>query len=228
MLLELENVTKTYVGAQGSVEAVRDVSATLDEGEFVSLRGKSGCGKSTLLLAAGGLMRPDAGKVNVCGSDVYEMGVEIRAKFRAEHIGFVFQQFHLVPYLSVFDNVMAASLATGSNGALQDRALQLIDQFGLYERSGHRPGQLSTGERQRTALARALLNHPKLILADEPTGNLDEENSKLVFEALREFVSTGGGVLMVTHDPRAADVADRQLTLVDGVLRDETLEATIK
>ena len=218
MLLCLESVTKNYRGAEASIAALDDVSLELPRGRFVALRGSSGCGKSTLLLAAGGLLRPDRGSIRVNDQDLYALSPEERARFRALNIGFVFQQFHLVPYLSVLDNVLAASLGVGSNGALYDRACQLVDQFGLLPRRKHRPGQLSTGERQRTALARALLNRPKLILADEPTGNLDEENSRIVFAALRDFVNGGGGVLMVTHDPRSAEAADCTLTLEAGRL----------
>lgn len=215
MLVEIQDVRKTYQGGSGNVVAVDGISLSLDAGEFVAVQGPSGCGKSTLLLLAGGLLAPESGSIQVAGNDPYAMTADARSKFRAENIGFVFQQFHLVPYLSVMDNVLAPSIATGSTGSAQ-RARELIDQFGLSHRLEHVPGQLSSGERQRTALARALLNQPKVLLADEPTGNLDAENAGEVLKHLREFATSGGAVLLVTHDPQAAAAADRVIKLRDG------------
>jgi len=220
MLLQFNHVSKTYTGpgSAGEVRAVGDVTFDLGAGEFVAVRGPSGCGKSTLLLAAGGLLRPSAGKVTLLGKDIYSLSNDARARLRASSIGFVFQQFHLLPYLTVLDNVLAASLAIGGNGA-KARANELLGRFNLTHRARHTPGELSTGERQRTALARALLNRPKLLLADEPTGNLDGENAGLVLDALQSFARDGGGVLLVTHDDRAAAAAQRVMRMKDGVLR---------
>ncbi|MEX0718595.1 MAG: ABC transporter ATP-binding protein [Planctomycetaceae bacterium] len=217
MLLSLTDVTKTYRDGPREIRAVDRVSCALDAGEFVAVQGPSGCGKSTLLLMAGGLLTPDAGEVRVAGENPYAMPSEARARFRAERIGFVFQQFHLVPYLDVLGNVLAPAMAANVPEA-ESRARELIAHFGLADRIHHVPGKLSTGERQRTALARALLNHPKLLLADEPTGNLDRENAVAVLGYLRDFAEQGGGVLLVTHDPRAAEVADRTLEIRDGRL----------
>ena len=143
-----------------------------------------------------------------------------RAGFRATHIGFVFQQFHLVPYLSVLDNVLTATLGVTEKEAelSRQRAMELIEQFGLTSRIKHRPAQLSTGERQRTAMARAMLNRPRLLLADEPTGNLDDENSEIVLQHLGQFARDGGAVLLVTHDQRASKFASIQLQMTDGKL----------
>jgi ABC-type lipoprotein export system ATPase subunit len=213
--LQLSNVSKTFHGPNGEVRAVDDVSLSVAPGEFVAVQGPSGCGKTTLLLAAGGLLRPDAGEVLVAGEDPYRLSSEQRARFRATRIGFVFQQFHLVPYLDVLDNVLAPSLAA----ALPDgraRAEELIGRFGLRDRVGHVPAALSTGERQRVALARALLNRPALLLADEPTGNLDEDNGRVVLRCLAEFARDGGAVLLVTHDPVAAEFAPRVARLREG------------
>jgi ABC-type lipoprotein export system ATPase subunit len=220
MLLHLESLNKIYQSNGKTIDALKDVSLQLDSGQFCSLQGKSGCGKSTLLLTAGGLLRPDRGRVVIDGQDLYAMSPNERAAFRAAHIGFVFQQFHLVPYLSVLDNVLTASLGTlGSDArAVRGRALELTERFGLTDRRKHLPAQLSTGERQRTALARALLNRPRLLLADEPTGNLDDENSRIVLRHLDQFAQDGGAVLLVTHDSRATQLAPRQLTMVDGNL----------
>ncbi len=207
MLLQFNNVSKTYTGNHREVRALDDVSMSLGTGRFIAVRGPSGCGKSTLLLTAGGLLKPGAGTVSINDTDLYALSPEQRARFRAETIGFVFQQFHLVPYLSVLDNVLAATLAAPLANA-QDRAVALLRQFNLEDRAAHVPAELSTGERQRTALARALMHEPTLLLADEPTGNLDPENADAVLQALKDFAQSGGAVLLVTHDDRAAGAAD--------------------
>jgi putative ABC transport system ATP-binding protein len=217
MLVEIQDARKNYQGGSGRVLAVDGLSLLFDAGDFVAVQGPSGCGKSTLLLLAGGLLAPDSGSVHVAGTNPYSLTADARSKFRAENIGFVFQQFHLVPYLSVLDNVLAPSIATGSAGK-ELRAKELIECFGLTHRIQHVPGELSSGERQRTALARALLNEPKVLLADEPTGSLDTENASEVLKHLREFASSGGAVLLVTHDTQAAATADRVIHLRDGKL----------
>jgi len=217
MLISLDHITKSYTGDVEDVVAVADVSVSVDSGEFVAVVGPSGCGKTTLLLVAGGLLSPDSGEVTLDGTDPYSLSQEQRARFRAERIGFVFQQFHLVPYLNVLDNVLAPALVTGDPAAGK-RAEELVQRFGLGDRVGHRPGQLSTGERQRVALARALLNEPQVILADEPTGNLDGENSDEVLKALQAFADQGGAVLLVTHDPDAVAFAGRKVVLAGGRL----------
>jgi ABC-type lipoprotein export system ATPase subunit len=219
MLLEIDNLTKTYQSGPATVRAVEDVTLHVDGGQFVAVQGPSGCGKTTLLLVAGGLLAPDSGSVKIAGENPYDLAPDRRAKFRARRVGFVFQQFHLVPYLSVLDNVLAPSLAADPKDAhLRDRAGTLIAEFGLAHRQHHVPGQLSTGERQRTALARALLNGPSVILADEPTGNLDQENADIVLGHLAAFAKQGGAVLMVTHDRDAAARANRIETIRDGKL----------
>ena len=215
-MLNLSGVTRTFESGRQRVTAVRDVSLTIAAGEFVAITGPSGCGKSTMLMMAGGLLAPDSGSVEVNGTDLYRESPNDRARFRNQNIGFVFQQLHLVPYLTVLNNVRAPALVTGS--ASKDRAMELLGEFGLSGRLSHRPGKLSVGERQRTALARAMLNEPKLLLADEPTGNLDAENSQLVLQHMRRFAEQGGAVLLVTHDPVAAEQADRIVTMRDGVL----------
>jgi putative ABC transport system ATP-binding protein len=217
MLVDIQDARKTYQGASGQVLAVDGVSLSVDGGEFVAVQGPSGCGKSTMLLIAGGLLTPESGSVQIGGEDPYALTADARSKFRADNIGFVFQQFHLVPYLSVLDNALAPSIATGAKDAEQ-RARDLLDQFGLAHRLEHTPGELSSGERQRTALARALLNEPKVLLADEPTGNLDTENATEVLKHLRKFAASGGAVLLVTHDAQAATTADRVIHLRDGKL----------
>jgi len=211
-MLDIREISKTYATGGKTVRVLDAMSLRVGPGEFVAVQGQSGCGKSTLLLAAGGLLSPDSGQVLVEGSDPYELSSEARADFRATHIGFVFQQFHLVPYLDVLDNVLSPSMACNSPDA-RSHAMELIEHFGLTDRIGHLPGELSTGERQRTALARALLNRPKLLLADEPTGNLDADSGAVVLNYLREFAAADGAVLMVTHDVDAAGKADRVIEL---------------
>lgn len=215
MLLKLSHVTKVYSRGPQLIRALDDVSLEVADGEFVSLVGPSGCGKTTLLLIAGGLLRPDTGAVTVAGTEPYHLTPEQRSRFRGQNVGFVFQQFHLVPYLSVRENVLSPVLAWWQGG-LHERADQLLERFGLLERRDHRPEELSTGERQRTALARALLHQPKLLLADEPTGNLDPENAALVLNTLRECANQGCGVVLVTHDQAAAKRGDRVIRLDRG------------
>jgi len=216
-MLEFNNVSKWFNGTQGKVTALNGISFSVRPGELLAVRGPSGCGKTTLLLTAGGLLRPSDGQMSLDGQDPYALSPEMRSRLRARTIGFVFQQFHLIPYLTVRQNIMTASLAVPLKEA-SDRAQQLISRFGLDDRADHVPAQLSTGERQRTALARALLNQPKVIMADEPTGNLDEDNAQTVFGFLSQYVSDGGCVLLVTHDDRAAAHATRSLQMSRGKL----------
>jgi putative ABC transport system ATP-binding protein len=217
-ILKLEHVGHTYAGQPNNVRAIDDVSLQLDPGQFHAVVGPSGCGKSTLLLCAGGLLQPTSGKVIVSGVEPYALAGDARAKLRARSIGFVFQQFHLVPFLSVRDNVLAPMMALDdpTPADLAARADALLERFGLSHRRDHLPAALSSGERQRTALARALLNEPKLLLADEPTGNLDSENAAIVLTHLREFAGAGGAVLLVTHDEQAVAKADTAIRLRGG------------
>ncbi len=218
-VVTLEGVTICYRRrGRLPVTALDSVCLTLRAGERCAIHGASGSGKSTLLLCAGGLLRPDSGDVTLAGERLYALSSEARSAVRARHIGFVFQQFHLIPYLNVLDNVLVPSLAAGGGADPRPRAEALIERFGLRDRRLHPPSELSIGERQRVALARALLLEPQVLLADEPTGNLDEENGMLVMEALGEFAQSGGAVLVVTHDRRIS--ADRICRLEAGVLTD--------
>ena len=215
-VLELNQVAKAHdSGNDQRVQALDGVSLSVEAGDFIAVRGPSGSGKTTLLLIACGLLAPDQGVVSIGGRDLGSMSAEGRARFRAENVGFVFQQFHLIPYLSVLHNVMTPAVAANIADA-PERAEKLIAQFGLRSRAHHPTARLSTGERQRTALARALLNRPKLLLADEPTGNLDADNAGGVMAGLSDFAKNGGAVLLVTHDDNAAARADRVVLLKDG------------
>lgn len=216
-MIQLEGVSKVYHTKEGDVRALDDVTLEVADGEFVAVRGPSGCGKSTLLAMIGGLAQPTSGKVVVAGEELGAMSTTQRAAFRAESIGFVFQMFHLLTYLTVVDNVLVAA-PPGQGNALRARAMHLLESFGLESRKTHVPAELSTGERQRVAMARALLNNPKLLLADEPTGNLDEENAAAVMKWLAEFHSAGGTILLVTHEEHAAAGAQRTIHLRHGRL----------
>ncbi|MFO7956704.1 MAG: ABC transporter ATP-binding protein [Candidatus Brocadiia bacterium] len=215
-VLEMEGVTKTYrPDGRSEVVALDSVSLKVEPGKFKVICGPSGSGKTTLLLTAGGLQRPESGTVRVNGEDIYRYVSEERACFRAENVGFVFQQFHLIAFLNVLENILVPTLAMRNQEA-REKAFELIELFGLADRINHPPGELSTGERQRVALARALLNEPGLVLADEPTGNLDARNAEAVLGYLNGFTERGGAVLLATHDTRIE--ADEKFNLEDGQL----------
>jgi len=216
-MLVLQDLTKTYRKGTGEVKALDGVSLRIDPGEFVAVCGPSGSGKTTLLMMVAAMLRPSRGTVQFDGHDLYEMSGRDRARFRARNVGFVFQMFHLVPYLTVLENVL---LATGvlRQGDGKARATDLLQRLGLQHRLGHRPSELSAGEKQRTAMARALLNQPRLILADEPTGNLDPDNARCVLEHLRSFQQEGGTVMVATHGPAAREFATRAINLREGRL----------
>ncbi len=216
-MIRLENVSKVYRGKMGEVRALDEVSLGVERGEFVVVRGASGSGKSTLLLTIGGLIRPTRGSVLVNGRELYGLSWGEQARLRAEKIGFVFQMFHLLPYLNVLDNVLVPAM-TGMGQDKRDRARDLLEKLQMSERAQHKPSQLSTGERQRVAIARALLNEPELILADEPTGNLDPDNAARVLGYLSDFHKDGGTVLLVTHERAAGEYAQRVVLLDAGRL----------
>lgn len=216
-MIETRQISKTYQTKRGAVHALREVDFSIDTGEFVIVRGPSGSGKTTLLFALGGMLRPSEGVVNINGADLYRMNQSQRAAFRAKHIGFVFQMFHLVGYLNVLENVMLP-LGLHSNGIGERDAVALLERLGLAERMTHRPSELSAGERQRVAIARAFLRKPDVILADEPTGNLDPDNASLILQALSEYAKDGGSVALVTHGHLGDDYADRTVFIREGRL----------
>ena len=214
-MIRVDKASKIYRTKHGDVHAIDKVSLHVKKGEFVVVRGPSGSGKTTLLLSIGGMLRPTEGQITVDKSDIYAMSKRERAIFRADNIGFVFQLFHLVPYLNIIENALLPAGVGRSRYGKED-VKGLLNRLNLTERMHHRPSELSAGEKQRTAIARAILKHPQIILADEPTGNLDPENSEEIIGYLAEFHSSGGTVIVVTHGKAVDQYADRTVHLEKG------------
>jgi putative ABC transport system ATP-binding protein len=214
----IESLTKKY----GQLRAVDGLSFGIAPGEWVALMGPSGSGKTTLINILGGLDTLSSGRVIVDGVDLAKLSESELVRYRAEKVGFVFQQFHLVPYLTAVENVMLAQYFHSVTD--EQQASEALQRVGLGDRLTHLPAQLSGGEQQRVAIARALINEPKLILADEPTGNLDEVNEAIVLQIFRELHNAGHTILMVTHDPDIARQADRRIELAHGRLHFDTLQ----
>jgi len=224
MLAELSNVTKSYRSDAGAVPVLNGISLTIAEGETVAITGPSGCGKSTLLNLLGALDQADSGEIRVAGRDLTKLDAQQLAEFRNTTVGFVFQLHHLLPQCTVLENVLVPSIVRkdADRAALRARAAQLLGAVGLSHRLDHRPGQLSGGERQRAAVARALINSPKLLLADEPTGALDRASAERLADLLAEVHQREKiTIVMVTHAPELACRMGRMLGLVDGKLADE-------
>jgi putative ABC transport system ATP-binding protein len=216
-MLRMEAVTKIYDGRGRTVAGLRSVTLDIPKGDSLCVVGPSGCGKSTLLLILGGMLSPTEGRVLLDGQSLYSLSSDKRAKLRREKIGFLFQTFNLVPYLSALENVQIPLLLAGLNGPCQkERAAALLQQVGLGDRLDHKPSELSVGQQQRVALARMLANNPEIILADEPTGNLDPETGEQIVALLEEINKEGRTVVMVTHDPRFAVRAKRTVRLRTG------------
>jgi putative ABC transport system ATP-binding protein len=216
-IIQTENVTKVYRIGKVDVPALRGVSFAVAKGEFVSIVGPSGSGKSTLFYILGGLTRPSTGRVVIDGADFALLTDAQRTSMRKLKIGFVFQKFNLLPTLTARDNIEIARTISGRNGADPKFFAEVTEMLGVSQRLGHRPSEMSGGEQQRVALARALINRPAIVLADEPTGNLDSENSSVVLKMLREANQKfGQTVLMITHNPEAAQIGDRLIHMRDG------------
>ncbi|MEY4514502.1 MAG: hypothetical protein RLZZ450_6624 [Pseudomonadota bacterium] len=219
MIIELKDVYRSYGQGAGSVQALRGITAGIEAGSMTAIVGPSGSGKSTLLNMLGALDQPTRGQVIVAGQDLGKLDDNARTKLRRERIGFVFQFFNLLPTLSAKENVLLPAKLAGRGGKeLEARAVELLTRVGLKDRMHHRPDQLSGGEMQRVAISRALIMDPPVLLADEPTGNLDSKTGREVMSLLRGAVDARRTVILVTHDPRMALIADRILTIRDGAL----------
>lgn len=223
-VLCVDDVRKTFAGGEAPVEAVRGVSLGLEAGDFVALMGPSGCGKSTLLHLCGAMERPSSGRILVEGADVSTLDDDALTRLRRERIGFVFQFFNLLPTLTVLENAaLPLSLAGHGLREAESRARALVARVGLEHRAGHYPQQLSGGEMQRASIARAVVHEPALLVADEPTGNLDSDNGARIFELLAELnAGLGITIMLATHAVETATVAKRVLRMLDGRLADAT------
>ena len=219
-MIRLENLTKIYKTTKGEVNALDGIDLEIKKGEFVVLCGPSGSGKTTLLMEMAGIQQPTSGSVCIGQDNIYKMSVSARTKFRAENIGCIFQMFYLIPYLNVIENVSLARGALGSN-LDQTGATELLKSLCMEHRILHKPAQLSVGEKQRTAVARALFNQPQIILADEPIANLDEHNAHIVLEQIYEFHKKGGTVIFVTHEDKVEQFAERIIHLKHGHVHEQ-------
>ncbi len=211
-MLEIVNVTKKYRKGESEFTALEEVSLKVDKGDFVAVVGPSGSGKSTLLHTVGGLIKPDSGKVSFNGKSIYALNQRESDLFRSRNIGFVFQQFHLIPYLSVYDNVLAVC----TNRKERARINGLLDTCSMITLKDKYPSELSVGEKQRTAFIRAIITLPDILLADEPTGNLDPENSRILMTMISDYHNQGGTVFLVSHDPESTKYATRKIRLQSG------------
>ena len=217
--IQAQRISKQYGRGDAAVSALKEVSFTIDKGEFVAVMGESGSGKSTLLSILGTLNSPTSGKLIVDDVDVYALGKNARADFRRESIGFVFQNFNLIPYLTLTENVMLPlATVTGKSAKKRAMAFEALERVGLSEKGGRLPSQISGGEQERVAIARAIIGRPPIILADEPTGNLDSKTGKEIMGIVNTLNGEGMTIVMVTHNPDYAAYANRVLRVADGVL----------
>jgi putative ABC transport system ATP-binding protein len=220
-MIEIRDLTKTYHSGEVDVHALRGVTLKVERGEFVAIVGPSGCGKSTLFNILGGLTPPTSGSVHIDGHDLLAMSDRDRTELRKSSVGFVFQKYNLLPTLSAADNIEIARDIAGKRGGTDPRFQEALKLLGIEGRLHHKPRALSGGEQQRVAIARAIVNNPAILLADEPTGNLDSENSRLVLGLLHDLNQrTGQTILMITHDSDAASFANRTVRMRDGRIAD--------
>lgn len=215
-MLKAANISRIFKRKHGTVKALDNASIEIKEGEFISIIGPSGSGKSTLLLALGGMSHPNEGSVSWKNESIYDWDLSKRSQWRGTSVGFVFQSFNLVPYLTVYENV-SVGLSLANKGRADTKLVDsILAQVELTDRKDHLPSELSIGQQQRVALARALVKKPRLILADEPTGNLDPDTGKEVMEIIKRQHASGTTVVMITHDPTIAQMAERIVKIVDG------------
>jgi putative ABC transport system ATP-binding protein len=215
-MLKVDNIRKTFSHRHGKVSALSDINIEIADGEFLSITGPSGSGKSTLLLALGGMSSPNDGKVLWNNESIFDWELKQRAQWRAKTVGFVFQTFNLIPYLTVYENVSLAMDLSDPQSDRNETILSILDRMKLSNRLDHLPSELSIGQQQRVALARALVKDPQVILADEPTGNLDPETAEEILTIFKEINHEGKTVVLITHDPRIAQMTKRNVRIVDG------------
>ncbi|MGB5882559.1 MAG: ABC transporter ATP-binding protein [Desulfobulbales bacterium] len=216
-LIEVRQVGKDYQSGESTVQAIKEMSLYIDDGEFVSIMGQSGSGKSTLLSILGGLNHPTRGRMLLDSLDIYELSSEQRADLRSEYIGVIFQSFQLIPYLTVLENVKLPMAITGRKAKEQDKmARDVLARVGLATKADRLPDQLSGGEQERVAIARAIVNKPPILLADEPTGNLDSTTADEIMNLLKELNAEGQTIIMVTHNPEACKHTARTIQVKDG------------
>jgi putative ABC transport system ATP-binding protein len=216
-MIDVHDVTKSFTMGNDIVHALDEINLSIKEGDLTAVTGPSGSGKSTLLYTIGGLLTPTRGRVLANGLDVYGMTPRERARFRRENIGFIFQTFELLPYLTALENVILPLLLTGINQENhEDLANENLEKVGLGNRSKHKPSELSGGEQQRVSIARGIVNEPSILLADEPTGNLDYKTGNEITQILHELNDGGQTIVLVTHDQRKAEEADSVLSMLDG------------
>ncbi len=216
-LLELNNISKIY----GDLKALDNINLKVENGEWVAIMGPSGSGKSTMMNIIGCMDKPSVGQVLLDGRDISKFSKKELTEIRRDKIGLIFQQFHLVNYLTAVENVMVAQYYHSIPD--EEEALEALARVGLRERAKHLPSQLSGGEQQRVCIARALINHPEIVLADEPTGNLDEANENIVLDLFKQLHKEGTTLIVVTHDPEVGDVAQRVITLEHGKITHDEL-----
>lgn len=216
-MITINDVTKNYLVGGEQVTALDQVSLEATEGDFIVITGPSGSGKSTLLYTIGGLLTPSKGSVNVNGFDIYNISQRHRAKFRRDNVGFIFQNFELLPYLTALENVMLPLSLNGTAGVDQvEWGIESLEKVGLGKRANHKPSELSGGEQQRVAIARGLVNEPNILLADEPTGNLDQKTGDGIMSLLSTLNDEGQTIVFVTHDQSRAKIANMVIKMIDG------------
>lgn len=228
-MIRIENVIKTYDMGENSVKALQGVSFTIQQGEFVSIMGPSGSGKSTCMNMIGCLDRPSSGLVEINGKETAKMSEKELAELRNKTIGFVFQQYHLLPSMTVLENVMLPLRYQGIEKHLRkEMAIKALEKVGLQNRKSHRPHELSGGQKQRVAIARAMVTNPKIILADEPTGALDSKTGKQVLDMFRQINATGTTIILVTHDPEIGASTNRCIKIFDGKIKSDSMNIEVQ
>ncbi|MFH0822439.1 MAG: ABC transporter ATP-binding protein [Pseudomonadota bacterium] len=225
--IQVDNVVKEFGTDDAKVVAVKGIDLSIEQSEFISIMGESGAGKSTLLSMLGGLLKPTAGKILMEGVDIYSLKPDRLADFRREFMGFIFQSFQLVPYLNVMENVQLPLAVTHhTEPEKKQLALLALERVGLKDKAHRLPNQISGGEQERVAIARAVVNEPPILFADEPTGNLDSRNSADIMRLLKRLNSEGQTIVMVTHSRHNAEYADRIVDVADGLLKEVPFEST--